>query len=221
MDIDPLAALALPEPENTTGNAELGQDDFLTMLIAQLENQDPLNPQDATEFTAQLAQFSSLEQLVKIDTGIQDLQTGLGGGLDGLASASMLGRAILFEGTRFELAADGPVTRPEFELETPARSVTIELLQRGAVVRSLTLEDVPAGSHRVPDSLFEELDPGVYDFEVEAAGDAGPQFVRSLVRGIVDAAVPLGGEAQLTLGQVVTPYSTVREIRAASGEPAS
>ena len=48
----------------------LGQDDFLKMLLAQLENQDPLDPQDATEFTAQLATFSMLEQLVGIQEGI-------------------------------------------------------------------------------------------------------------------------------------------------------
>lgn len=50
--------------------AGLGKDDFLKMLLAQLENQDPLNPQDATEFTAQLATFSQLEQLVSIQEGI-------------------------------------------------------------------------------------------------------------------------------------------------------
>ena len=217
MNIDPLDALALPEPDNTTGNSELGQSEFLTMLIAQLENQDPLNPQDATEFTAQLAQFSSLEQLVKIDAGIQDLQTGFGGGLDGLTSASMLGREVLFEGTRFELGADGVVTRPIFELAEAAQSVKLELLLGDEVVRSLTLEDVEAGTHPVQESLFEDLDPGLYDFRVRATGEAGPQFVRSLVRGTVDAAVPVGGEPQLSLGQLVTPYSSVREIRLASG----
>ena len=43
---------------------EVGRADFLRMLVAQLENQDPLNPQDSADFAAQLAQFSSLEQLV-------------------------------------------------------------------------------------------------------------------------------------------------------------
>lgn len=48
----------------------LGRDEFLTMLLAQLQHQDPLNPQDATEFTAQLATFSMLERLIAIQTGI-------------------------------------------------------------------------------------------------------------------------------------------------------
>lgn len=53
--------------------AALGRDDFLNMLLAQLKNQDPLDPQDATEFTAQLATFSMLEKLVSIEQGISHL----------------------------------------------------------------------------------------------------------------------------------------------------
>ena len=54
---------------------ELGRDQFLTLLVAQLQHQDPLNPLDGTDFTAQLAQFSSLEQLFAVNenlTGIQE-----------------------------------------------------------------------------------------------------------------------------------------------------
>jgi flagellar basal-body rod modification protein FlgD len=216
MEIDPLAALALPTPEETSRSDELGRDQFLNMLIAQLENQDPLNPQDATEFTAQLAQFSSLEQLFKIDAGIQDLQSGLGGGLDGLTSASMLGREVLLESSRFELSAQGMVTRPAFELGNDAESVKVEILQGDEVVRELTLEDRAAGVHALTDEMLGDLAPGLYDFQVRATGETGPLFTHLLVRGIVDAAVPLGGEAQLSLGQLTTPYSAVREIRLAS-----
>lgn len=64
--------------ESTSADAPkesvLGRDDFLKMLLAQLENQDPLDPQDATEFTAQLATFSMLEQLVSIEEGIGRLE---------------------------------------------------------------------------------------------------------------------------------------------------
>lgn len=49
--------------KKTTGTSELGKDAFLQLLVAQMENQDPLNPSSDTEFIAQLAQFSSLEQM--------------------------------------------------------------------------------------------------------------------------------------------------------------
>jgi flagellar basal-body rod modification protein FlgD len=62
------------ESDDSSKEAVLGRDDFLKMLLAQLENQDPLDPQDATEFTAQLATFSMLEQLVSIEQGISRLE---------------------------------------------------------------------------------------------------------------------------------------------------
>ena len=52
----------------------MDKDDFLNLLITQLQNQDPLNPTDSTEFTAQLAQFSSLEQLNNVNQNLQTLQ---------------------------------------------------------------------------------------------------------------------------------------------------
>lgn len=50
-----------------------GQDAFLKMFMAQMTNQNPLNPMDNTEFTAQLAQFSSLEQLTKIAAAMEGI----------------------------------------------------------------------------------------------------------------------------------------------------
>ncbi|WP_035179074.1 flagellar hook assembly protein FlgD [Alkalihalobacterium bogoriense] len=58
------------QQKSTPGNI-LGKDDFLKMLITQLQNQDPLNPMEDREFIAQMAQFSSLEQMTNMSTAIQ------------------------------------------------------------------------------------------------------------------------------------------------------
>ena len=57
----------------------LGQNAFLQLLVTQLQHQDPLQPQDDTQFLAQLAQFTSLEQLTNINTSLQQLVTLAGG----------------------------------------------------------------------------------------------------------------------------------------------
>ena len=58
---------------NSTGNDELGKEQFLQLLVTQLQNQDPLNPMEDQEFIAQMAQFSSLEQLMNLNTSMQGL----------------------------------------------------------------------------------------------------------------------------------------------------
>jgi flagellar basal-body rod modification protein FlgD len=58
-------------PERKTGNQILGKDDFLKILLAQLQNQDPLNPMEDKDFIAQMATFSSLEQMVNISSMLE------------------------------------------------------------------------------------------------------------------------------------------------------
>jgi flagellar basal-body rod modification protein FlgD len=93
---------------STTGNA-LGKDDFLKLFTYQLKYQDPLSPLDSTEFTSQLAQFTSLEQLYNINENFQHLlsfQASLNNGI----ATSLLGKEIkLKDGT------SGLVTRILFE----------------------------------------------------------------------------------------------------------
>ncbi|WP_082053547.1 flagellar hook assembly protein FlgD [Gordoniibacillus kamchatkensis] len=72
----------------TTGNSSLGKDDFLKILITQLQNQDPMQPMEDKDFIAQMAQFSSLEQMTNVATGLSKLPQMLG------YASSLIGKTI-------------------------------------------------------------------------------------------------------------------------------
>ena len=72
---------------------ELGKDDFLQLFTQQLKAQDPLKPMDSTEFTAQMAQFSSLEQLTNINSQLKDLLL-FQGSLQNTMTVDMIGKHV-------------------------------------------------------------------------------------------------------------------------------
>ena len=83
------------QAHNARNDAEATKTQFLTLLVAQMKNQDPMNPVDNQDFVAQLAQFSSLEQLITINEGVEKLvdntkleskMTEIGKGVDYIAS---------------------------------------------------------------------------------------------------------------------------------------
>lgn len=69
-------------------STELGKDQFLSLLVAQLQNQDPLSPMDNTQYIAQMAQFSSVEQLMNMKEEISLLRLNIG------TASSLIGKAV-------------------------------------------------------------------------------------------------------------------------------
>ncbi|MBQ6758591.1 MAG: flagellar biosynthesis protein FlgD [Selenomonadaceae bacterium] len=104
-------------PKETKANDDLGKETFLQLLVTQLQNQDPLNPQENGEFIAQLAQFSSLEQMTNVYEALEELGKTVGnidtsvlvGQLSG-----MIGKSIDWMETINEVDAEGnPISHTE------------------------------------------------------------------------------------------------------------
>lgn len=217
---DVLAAIGAGEPaEEASSPSALGRDEFLRMLIAQLENQDPLNPQDATQFTAQLAQFSSLEQLLSIGAGIEQLVESQGASR-GLAALDLIGRDVIAESSQLAVGPDGAVlAQPLIALDEASTSTTVNVFDAtGRLVRSLSLGALGQGEHAVAwdgrDAAGQPVAPGVYSFQVLASAGEAAASARTLVQGRVTGAVPGGEDPLVLLGDVVVPLSRVEEVRA-------
>lgn len=119
-----------------SSNAQIGIEDFMRILVAQLSNQDPLKPMDNTEFVTQLAQFTSLQQTQEINTKLTDLLSGQ----SAAQSVGMLGRTVDF--VTSGASQSGKVQAINYVNGEPRLSVA--LTSTGAVVSGVSLADVTA-----------------------------------------------------------------------------
>jgi len=186
------------------GNTELGKNEFLKLLVTQMQHQDPLSPMDNAEFTAQLAQFSSLEQLVSVNDNL----TGLSAGQTptGMASvAGFLDREVVANGNRAQISG-GVATSLQFSLDGAAEISTATLKDvNGVTVGSVSMGALAGGAHEVQwdglDSLGNPLPDGRYSFVVTAQDSAGDTVAaRTEVRGVVSGASYEGTDAFLNVG---------------------
>jgi flagellar basal-body rod modification protein FlgD len=139
---------ALLNAVNTRGNtASTGvsadQDKFMTLLITQLKNQDPLNPLDNAQVTSQLAQLQTVTGINKLNETIESLKADYAAS-SSLAATNLINHGVLAAGNKMQLAEGKGLFG--VELKTPVQSLQIDIRNAsGKVVHSLTLKDVDAG----------------------------------------------------------------------------
>ncbi|WP_456388198.1 flagellar hook assembly protein FlgD [Desulfolithobacter sp.] len=152
-------------------NDTLGKDEFLTLLVAQLQNQDPLNPTDSTEWTAQLAQYSQLEQSMNLNDTMEELLEAQKNS-DRLAALSLIGKEAMVEGTDFYLPPAGEV-EIGYTVDGQASNITLSVLNSGgAVVKTMQADDLSQGNHFIIwdglDNNGQELPAGNYQIMIQA-----------------------------------------------------
>jgi flagellar basal-body rod modification protein FlgD len=202
----------------------LGKDDFLKLLTVQLQHQDPLSPVENEDFIAQLAQFSSLEQLENINANLQDgidLDLILTQVLNNTAAAGLIGKTVVADGGSVYLDESGS-SDIHFDLASPAHHAVIRIKdETGAVVQTLREDDLAAGRNHVTwdgdDAQGNRSAEGVYQVEVEAY-DAQDNLidVTSLVVGEITGVRFENGEARLLVGGIELGIGEIIEIMAQS-----
>ncbi|MXQ08189.1 flagellar basal body rod modification protein [Alphaproteobacteria bacterium GH1-50] len=186
---------------------------FLTLLTTQLENQDPLNPLDSSEFAVQLATFSSVEQQVKTNDLLRDMVSGLGAsGLSQYAGwVGMEARVSApadFRGSPITLAPD-----PD-----PA-SDAATLVVRDATGREVAREAMPVSSETVlwagAGPTGAPLSPGLYTFEVESYNQGELTSTKPVDHyALVSEARSVDGSVQIALqGGSVVPATEIKALR--------
>jgi len=153
----------------------LGKNDFLKLLVKQLQYQDPLNPMENTDFTAQLAQFSSLETLSNIDENISRLGI-LQNSINNINAMSFIGKQVNAQGNILNYT--GSDMNIDFSLDALAAELRVKIFaEDGTLVRTIERENVQEGNVQFvwdgTDHNGERVSEGRYRFFVQAADYEG------------------------------------------------
>ncbi len=199
--------------EETTDDT-LGRTEFLTLLVAQLENQDPMNPQDGTDFTAQLAEYSQLEQLMNLNDSMEGLSSALqtSSESDGV---DYIGKSVTGYIDSMEVS-EGTVTSGFYNL-TVAADVMVDVYDAdGNKVHRLYLGQESPGGQLVTwdgtDANGDSVPDGTYTYVVQADSGSGYEKVDTSVTGIVDGVTYNNGTPYLVVQGVLVNIDDITAV---------
>lgn len=195
MEIDALAGLPRFDPNGSDfadpADDALGKDAFLKLLTVQLRNQDPSSPVENEAFIAQLAQFSSLEQLIGLQETMDNVYVGIAT-MNNSSMTSLLGRDVVATGDGFRMDDSGNGADLHYEVAGPYKAGELTLSvydDAGSVVYSTPLEAGAEGQHAFSwdgtDFDGQQQGEGDYRFVITASSDDTPA-VRTLTVGRID-----------------------------------
>lgn len=216
-----------PIPTDTNGQTKatgslqaLGKDEFLQLLVAKLENQDPLNPMDDEDFIADLAQFSSLEQMYNISEAIgqsNDLDLLQMQSLNNVMASGLIGNDIRASYSSVYIE-DGNEPSMSYTLDDYAEAVSFTITDsEGTVVATLTEQKMEAGVHNLKwdgtDSRGNRVDDGLYTVKALAtAPDGTSSEVDMSLVGAVEQVLYRDGNAYLRVNGVEIPLGDVSAV---------
>jgi flagellar basal-body rod modification protein FlgD len=191
-------------------------DSFLQLLTTQLQNQDPLSPMDANQFTQQLVQFSSVEQAIKTNSNLEQLLS--------LVRSDQIGRNLDYLGTEVEapgetIRRDGTTpAQVNYQLDQAASDVVISIYDQAGHLVATRKGAGDVGTHSVAwdgrDQTGQPLPQGLYRVDIAAKDATGqPVTAGTTVRGVVDGVEMMDNQVFLSVNGVLLPLDSVTSIR--------
>ena len=198
---------------------EMGKNQFLKLLIAQLQHQDPMNPMQGDQMAAQLAQFSSLEQLQQINTTLTNQSSSFGsvlGAIQAGAAINAIGHTITALGDQVQIGGANGQTSVSVDLAGAGASATVHIINSAGVeVGTTTVGALSGGNHTIDISAATKgLPPGAYTYSVDVKDSAGNAVaVQTYTTGKVDGVSSSARGITLTIGGMAVPYADVVSVK--------
>lgn len=198
------------------------KDDFLKMLVTQLENQDPMSPQDPNDFSKQMTQFGMLEQLFNVN---DNLKKGLSTDTTSnrVMAAGLVGKKVSV-GSNVLKITDSGIDPFKFELAGDSKAAIVTVYDgsgRPASVKNYA--NLEAGMHSIKfdgvDQYGNDLNNGIYKYEVKAIDEEGiPVEVKSQRDAVIDGVKFEGDTPILMIDGVAYSMDEILEIKDASSK---
>ena len=204
---------------SATGGVSLGNTDFLTLMLAQLKNQDPTSPIDSNAFLTQLSQLSEVQGITQLNTSFSNLSNSLVSS-QALQASSLLGHQALVSSSTATLAAAGATVNGAVQVPQTSSDVTVNVTNSsGALVQSVDLGAQSAGlanfSWNGQTSGGSAAPAGTYTLTATVNGVASGTAVPTYVDGTVESVTMGAGSSGLMLnvaGLGSVPFSSVLQI---------
>jgi flagellar basal-body rod modification protein FlgD len=200
--------------DKETLNADKTQ--FLTLLTAQLKNQDPLSPMDSTEFTNQLVQFSAVEQQISINSNLATMISLTQQGMMA-NSVNYIGKAIQADNNQAPLQ-NGQLAA-SYTLDTDPKSTVIAITDSTGKTVHTEVGSTKAGTYGITwdgkDAAGNQLPDGAYGVTITALGaDGTPVTVKQSIYGAVTSVTndPTTNTTTLNMGTIKVPLNKVTSI---------
>ena len=198
-----------------TRRPTLGKDDFLKLLIAQMKNQDPQSPADSSQMAAQLAQFSSVEQLANINqalTAQATAQTTLMNQITAGTASNNIGRTVTATSDLLELTGSGTESLLLSGNGGPS-TLNVFDARTGAAITTYDMGSLPSGnSEIIVGQALRSLPPGVYRVSVTSSDTSKPASWTIAIRGVVNSVSSTSRGPVYGIGQLQIPLSEVTEV---------
>jgi flagellar basal-body rod modification protein FlgD len=206
-----------PNKNRKVGNSQLDKDAFMKLMLAQMKNQDPTNSQKSHEMAAQLAQFTSLEQLFNVNDNLKNMQTQQEP-VGQFQALNLIGKSVSGDTSRLVRVAGDKKHDFSFDLNGDAKDVKISVAnETGQEIRSFSLSDLKKGTNRISwnglDSQDNPTPSGNYRVSVEARDDRGKAVNAVTEFGGQITGVTFGKEGPiLMIGDQKIRFSDVKTI---------